>query len=198
MPQPPLTRPSLLARIRDRSDQQAWQQFVDLYAPLIYGQARKLGLQDADAADVTQEVFRSVTSAAGKLEYDPQRGTFRGWLYAVTRSKINDFLERRQRTSAGSGDTAVQQLLEEQPARGDDDQRWERDYQERVFAWAAEQVRSQIEPATWQAFWLVAVEGKSGQEAAATLGMNLASVYAAKSRVLTRLKKQIQEMEDET
>src|SRR5262249_20598214 len=147
---------------------------------------------------VAQEVFRSVTSAAAKLQYDPHRGSFRSWLYTVTRSKIHDFQERRRRNGTGTGDTTVHRLLEEHPDRDDAAEHWEREYRARVFAGAAEQVRSEIEPATWQAFWLVAVEGKSGQEAAATLGLNIASVYAAKSRVLARLKKHVQELEEET
>src|SRR5437588_509207 len=84
-PGPPVTRASLLVRIRDGRDRDAWRQFVRLYAPVVYGFARKRGLQDADAADLMQEVFRSVAAAAGRLDYDPARGTFRSWLYTVTR-----------------------------------------------------------------------------------------------------------------
>jgi RNA polymerase sigma-70 factor (ECF subfamily) len=83
----PTTRPSLLVRIRDPQDSQAWTQFVEVYAPLVYGFARKHGLQDADAADVTQDVLRAVAGAAGRLEYDPQRGSFRGWLLTIVRNK---------------------------------------------------------------------------------------------------------------
>src|SRR5205823_3239375 len=84
----PATRASLLVRIRDGQDAEAWRQFVRVYAPVVYGFARKRGLQDADAADLMQEVLRSVAAAAGHLEYDPRRGSFRGWLYTVTRNKL--------------------------------------------------------------------------------------------------------------
>ena len=102
MPPAPETRPSLLLRLRDPGDGEAWQLFVDLYAPLVYGLARKRGLQDADAADLTQEVFRSVADAVRRLEYDPRKGTFRGWLYTVTRNKIYNFLsgQRHRRTAS--------------------------------------------------------------------------------------------------
>ena len=72
----PLTRASLLIQLRDGNNQQAWQEFAQLYSPVIYGFARKRGLQDADAADLMQDVMRSVASAIGRLEYDRHAGTF--------------------------------------------------------------------------------------------------------------------------
>jgi RNA polymerase sigma factor (sigma-70 family) len=213
---PETTRPSLLVRIRDAGDREAWRQFVDLYAPLIYGLARKRGLQDADAADVTQEVFRAVAnrmasnreSAArnqgsevashesGAWEYDPKRGSFRSWLYTVTRRKISDFLTSRK-PFRGTGDTATQMFLEEQPATEDEETAWGREYQQRLFTWAAERIRGDFHEATWKAFWQVAVEGKSGEEAARNLRMSVGAVYVAKSRVLARLKQEIEELQKE-
>lgn len=193
------TRPSLLLRIRDASDREAWRQFVDLYAPLIYGLARKRGLQDADAADVTQDVFRAVAVAVPSWNYDPKRGSFRGWLYTVTRNKINDFVSGRKH-ARGTGDTATQMYLEEQPdwaTPAEDETAWQREAQQRVFAWAAERIRGDFQEATWKAFWQVAVEGKSGEEAARSLHMSVGAVYVAKSRVLARLKKEIQQFEEE-
>src|ERR1700674_1586490 len=105
------TRPSLLIRIRDPQDREAWRQFVALYAPLIHGLARGRGLQDADAADLTQEVLRAVTKAAPMLVYDPSRGSFRGWLYPVTCNKIHDFRDSRPNRERGSGDSVTQRLL---------------------------------------------------------------------------------------
>src|SRR3954452_21808877 len=102
MTQSDATRPSLLVRIRDARDREAWGQFVEIYAPLVYDLARRRGLQDADAADLTQEVLRSVSSAIGRLDYDPARGTFRGWLFTVTRNAINTFLESRRKMPRGS------------------------------------------------------------------------------------------------
>ena len=97
MHESPATRASLLVRLRDGGDAEAWQEFVHLYAPIIYGFARKRGLQDADAADLMQEILRSVSSAVHRLEYDSARGTFRGWLFTVTRNKVFNFLESRGR-----------------------------------------------------------------------------------------------------
>src|SRR6201982_2616634 len=87
----PTTGASLLIRLRDPRDAAAWKEFVELYAPLVYGYARKQGLQDADAADLCQEVLGAVAGAVGRLEYDPQRGAFRNWLFTVVRNKLSNW-----------------------------------------------------------------------------------------------------------
>ena len=189
-----VTRPSLLLRIRDAQDADAWRQFVHLYAPLVYGFARTHGLQDADAADLVQDVFQQVAGAAGRLEYDPERGTFRSWLFRVVRNRLHNLVRARRPREQGSGDSGVQGLLEQQPAP-EDESRWDREYEERLFAWAAEQVRGEFTEASWQAFWQTAVEGRSAKEAAAVLGMSVGAVYIAKSRVLARLTRQVQEVQ---
>src|SRR5579871_1074582 len=96
-----LTRASLLARLDDPEDRLAWQQFVDLYGSLVYGFARQRGLQDADAADLTQEVFLAVAQAANRWQYDPRQGTFRGWLFGITRNKVARFVQRRRSQPQG-------------------------------------------------------------------------------------------------
>jgi RNA polymerase sigma-70 factor (ECF subfamily) len=188
MPEAPRTQPSLLVRLRDARDDRAWAQFVDLYAPLVYGRARRGGLQDADAADLTQVVLRAVASAIRRLEYDPRRGSFRGWLFTIVRSKLCGFRDRRADLCRGTGDSATQRLLEAQPAPDDSAAGWDAECEQRLFAWAAEQVRAQVQEATWQAFWQTAVEGRPGKEVAAALGMSLAAVRLAKSRVVARLR----------
>jgi RNA polymerase sigma-70 factor (ECF subfamily) len=193
----PATSASLLIRIRDRGDHPAWSQFVDVYQPLIHGFARKHGLQEADAADLTQEVLRAVASSIERLDYDPLRGTFRGWLFTVVRNKLRTFLESRKRQVQGSGDTGVQESLNEQPTPMGPEEEWDRDYERRMFTWAAEQVKSSVQDNTWQAFWQTAVEGKSGQDVAKMLGMTVAAVYLAKSRVMARLKEQIRQLQGE-
>lgn len=190
------TRPSLLVRIRDAADHEAWRQFVAIYTPLVYGFASRRGLQDADAADLTQEVLRAVARAANRLEYDPRRGSFRAWLYTVVRNKLYDHRARRRRHPSGTGNSDVQELLEEQSAPGEEEF-WEQEYQQRLFRYAADQVKDCVEPSTWQAFWQTAIEGKSGKDAAQELGLSVAAVYLAKSRVTARLKTEIQRLQEE-
>jgi RNA polymerase sigma factor (sigma-70 family) len=194
----PETRASLLLRIRDSRDAQAWRQFVDLYAPLLHGFARKHGLQDADAADLTQDVLSVVAQSIQKLDYDPKRGAFRGWLFTIVRNRIRNFLTRRRPYEQGSGDTGTHNLLAEQPDSVDDsDAGWEEDYQRQLFACAAKCVQKRVHEGTWQAFWQTAVEGRSAQEVAERLNVTVAAVYLAKSRVMAQLKEYIRELQEE-
>jgi RNA polymerase sigma-70 factor (ECF subfamily) len=194
----PHTRLSLLVRLCDARDDGAWSQFVDIYAPLIFGFARKHGLQDADAADLTQDVLQAVSGGIRRLDYDPRRGSFRGWLFTVVRNKLRNLVAAGKRPGRGSGDTDAQQRLEELPAREEDQEAWwDREHEQRVFSWAAEQVRGGFQASTWQAFWQTAVEGKTGPEVARALGLSVAAVYLAKGRVMSRLKELIRETLDE-
>jgi RNA polymerase sigma factor (sigma-70 family) len=198
MPQAPPTRPSLLLRLRDLQDRQAWTEFVELYAPLIYGYARKHGLQDADAADLTQTCLRQVAAHIGTLEYDPVRGTFRGWLFTIVRNRLRDFRNRARRLHQGSGDPRMGRILESWPApEADETGEWLRQYRQRLLAWAAEQVRPQVQEATWQAFWRTTVEGQTTREVAQQLGLSAAAVYLARSRIMARLRALIRDNCDE-
>jgi RNA polymerase sigma factor (sigma-70 family) len=195
MAEPPKTRVTLLARLKDGGDTDAWRQFVELYAPVVYGFARKRGLQDADAADLMQEVLRSVARNAEKMEYDPSRGTFRGWLYTVTRNKIYNFLNGQRHRPRAAGDDASQERLDSVPDRAPDpDEEWELEYQRRVSAKAMERVRGEFQPSTWKAFWGTAVEGRAAQEVGTELKMSPGAVYVAKSRILARLRDEVQKL----
>src|SRR5437868_11195758 len=125
----PPTRASLLLRLRDPRDGLAWKEFVDLYAPLVYGYLRKQGLQDADAADLSQDVLGAVAGAVGRLEYDRSRGAFRNWLFTVVRRKLANW--RAARARQGSGDQEVQRLLEQCPAPQAEEAEWQAEWEQR-------------------------------------------------------------------
>jgi RNA polymerase sigma-70 factor (ECF subfamily) len=197
MPESPTTQVSLLVRIRDRDNTEAWSEFVDLYAPLVYALARRHGLQDADAADLTQDVLRTVARVAPRFAYDPRRGSFRGWLFTVARNQLRKWTQARQKHLPASGAAAERRLLEEQPAPAADDSTWDQEYRARLFAWAAERVRPACQPTTWDAFWQTAVEERDPQEVADDLGLTVGAVYIARSRVLARLREQIRLVEEE-
>src|SRR5262249_15145250 len=128
-----LTRASLLVRLKDPRDSLAWQQFVELYGSLVYGFVRRRGLQDSDAADLTQEVLQAVSQSMGRWQYDPAQGTFRGWLFAVTRNKMARFLERRRRQPIGSGDSGAQERLNEQASPDQESEKaWDQEYQQQL------------------------------------------------------------------
>jgi RNA polymerase sigma-70 factor (ECF subfamily) len=194
----PATRHTLIAKLRDPADAGAWREFVALYQPLVYRLARRQGLQDADAHDLCQEVFRAVARAIERYEIDPARGSFRGWLARIARNLLINFLTRRPYRLRGSGSTSVQELLEAQPA--DDPSAtaaFEAEYRRQVFRWAADEVRGEFTPSTWQAFWTTAVDGRTPADAAAELGLSVGAVYIARSRVLARLRARIEHLGDE-
>jgi RNA polymerase sigma factor (sigma-70 family) len=188
----PLTRASLLVQLRTGSNHSAWQEFVKLYGPVIYGFARKRGLQDADAADLMQDVMRSVSAAIGRLDYDRNQGTFRGWLFTITRNKIFNFLSARRIRPQGTGDSATNRILNSHPDEQDSSADWEMEYQRRLASLAMEQIKGEFQENTWRAFWLTSVEGTSAAEVSKQLGLSPGAIYVAKSRVLARLKEVVE------
>jgi len=191
----PTTRPSLLVRLRDPRDERAWGEFLELYGPLVERLAVRRGLQAADAADLTQEVFHAVAAAIERWDPDPNRGSFRGWLFRTARNLSVKILAAQRRQPRGTGDSDLQRLLEEQPAPDDEALAlFEGEYRRRLFSWAADRVREEFRPLTWRAFWATAVEGGDPKEVAAALGMTTGAVYIAKSRVMSRLKKEIEQL----
>ena len=194
----PPTQLTLLVRIRDAGDQEAWGRFVDLYAPLVYGFLRKRGLQDADSADLTQDVLRQVALAVKSLVYDAKRGSFRSWLFTVVQNRLTDHWRKEGIREQGTGDTDAQRQLNNIPQSDglDASAEWNADYERQLFHFAANTVKQDFTPVTWQAFWLTSVEGMRGKDVAEQLGLSVAAVYLAKGRVMTRLKDQIRMLID--
>jgi RNA polymerase sigma-70 factor (ECF subfamily) len=189
----PSTRPSLLVRIRDPQDERAWAEFLEIYSPLVHRLARRKGLQDADAADLAQEVFRAVAGAIDRWDPDPKRGSFRGWLFRIARNLIVNVLASQGRHPRGTGDTDIGRLLEEQPAPGlEESAEFELEYRRQLFHWAVEQVRHEVQETTWQAFWRTGVENEKAKNVAESLGMAVGTVYVAKNRVMAKIRKKIE------
>jgi RNA polymerase sigma-70 factor (ECF subfamily) len=192
----PATRQSLLVRLRDPRDGQAWGEFVAIYTPLIDRLARAGGLQPADAADLSQEVFRAVAGAIDRYDPDPARGSFRAWLFRIARNLMINLLAARRARPQATGDSDVRELLERVPAPdGAETALFDAEYRRRLFLWAADQVRGEFRDSTWQAFWLTAVEGLDAKAAARTVGISVGAVYIARSRVMARLRAVIEQVE---
>ena len=194
MSQLPDTRPTLLLRLRDAQDSEAWSEFADVYGPVVRRYGLRRGLQDADAADLVQQVLHSVARSIDSFEYDPARGSFRGWLFTVTRNLVFKALDERRRVPTATGDTAFQQSLEEQAA---DAEEWDQDCRRQVFQKAAERVHPDFTEATWRAFWRTAVLGEPAAEVAEALGISSGAVYVAKSRVTAKMREAVSELSDE-
>jgi RNA polymerase sigma-70 factor (ECF subfamily) len=191
----PTTRQSLVLRLKNREDQEAWTEFVEVYEPLIYRLAIATGLQHADAEDLCQDVLRAVSSAIERWDPDPAKGSFRGWLFRIARNLLVDFLAVQARQPRGSGRTSIHELLQERPA-GDPraEAEFADEFKRRVFQWAADRVKNEFTNTTWQAFWKTGVEHGSIAEVAEELGLSEGAVYIARSRVLARLRQRVEEL----
>ncbi len=194
----PITRATLLLRLRNAGDADAWSDFIRDYGPMLYRFVRSRGLQDADAADLVQDVLRSVGMAIGRLEYQKEKGGFRAWLFTITRNKLYTYFERRQRAGPTGNDTAQFELLNQATDRRSPlDEQWELEHQRQLVAKAVERMKPQIEPKTWAAFELTAIDGLSAVEAGKRLGMKSGAIYVARSRVTAKLRTEVERLMEE-
>lgn len=186
------TSPSLLQRAHAH-DPGAWDRLLFLYAPLVKHWCRKMALPEQEIADVVQEVFQAVAIHLGDLHLDRPGDTFRGWLRAITRNKVHDLYRRRQREPQAAGGTEAHAWWARVPdlaqagVEGADPPEVNR----ALFRRALELIQDSFEEKTWQAFWLVVVEGRSPQDVAHELGMTPGTVRVAKCRVLHRLRQEL-------
>jgi RNA polymerase sigma-70 factor (ECF subfamily) len=190
------TRPSLLLRLRDAGDDAAWSQFVAIYTPLIFAFCRGRGLSETDAGDVSQDVLKAVAGALPRFDYNPERSSFRNWLFTVVRSRLNNFLAAQARQPRLAGETTLQQFVEHEPERTLEET-WAREYQANLVRWAAGQIQGEFKAQTWDAFWRTAMQGEPAEIVAGELGLTLNALYIARSRVTSRLKQMIQGIEDD-
>jgi RNA polymerase sigma-70 factor (ECF subfamily) len=193
----PETRPSLLIRVRDSADKAAWQEFVEIYRPVILRLARQKGMQAADADDVAQEVLAAVAKAVEQREHDPKRAKFRTWLNRVANNAILNALTRG-RPDRGSGDSALQSVLNQHESHtGPDSDLLRLEHRREVLRWATRHVQKEFHQVTWDAFWLTAIEGRSVEVVAKELAKNPGAIYAARSRVIRRIQEKVTEYEQE-
>jgi RNA polymerase sigma factor (sigma-70 family) len=191
----PETRASLLIRVRDPVDQAAWNEFDEIYRPIILRLARQKGMQEANADDVAQQVLMAVSKALEQRGHDPERAKFRTWLGRVAHNAILNALTRGK-PDRGSGNSALRALLSEHESHsGPDSDLLRLEYRREVFRWAARQVRKEFHQATWDAFWMTAVEGRAVEVVAEELAKSQGAIYTARSRVMRRIQEKVAEYE---
>ncbi len=191
------TSATLLNRLRTFPlDQDAWNDFVERYGRRIYGWCRRWGLQEADAEDVTQDVLLRLAAKLRDFAYDPSR-SFRGWLRTLTHHAWSDFLQDFQRPGQSVGHGTTEQALAQIEARDDLTRRLDEEFTHALFEEASARVQLRVQRHTWKAFHLTAMEGKSGAEAAALLGMRVATVFVARSKVQKMLQDEVHGLETE-
>jgi RNA polymerase sigma-70 factor (ECF subfamily) len=191
------TRPSLLLRLRDAGDREAWKTFVEVYGPLVLEQCARRGLQPADADDVTQRVFARVVRAIVAFEYRPEVGRFLGWFGTMIRNEIHRFANKEKGQARAAGDDEAGSALADVPARVEETD-WEAEFNTHVLQTALARSRPHFEEATWLAFERVWLENRPALEAGHELGRTVDWVYMAKSRVLKHLWQEVQELADDS
>ncbi len=191
------TSPTLLCRLRDLSDHDAWNEFLDRYGPKIFGWCRRYKLQDADATDITQEVLTKLVRAMRDFEYDPARGSFRGWLKTVTNNAIRDLMQSWNRPGRGAGDLNdldVLAAIQAPDAIAELAAAIEAEAAHELLREAEERVKLRVRPHTWQAYFRAVVEERPAATVAQELKMPVSEVYVAKSRVIKMLREEVRKL----
>jgi RNA polymerase sigma factor (sigma-70 family) len=189
------TSPTLLGRLRlVPTDQVAWGEFVKRYGPKIYAWCRRWHLQEADAQDVTQDVLLRLAGKMRDFTYDPSR-SFRGWLKTLARHAWSDFVEHQGRPGRRSVGSEALERLQAVEAYEDWLQRLEEEFDQELLDEAMARVRLRVNPRTWEAFRLLALDGWSGAQAADQLHMRVAAVHKARSNVQKLLREEIRRLE---
>jgi RNA polymerase sigma factor (sigma-70 family) len=194
------TRASLIGRVKDLGDQSGWQEFFDIYWRLIYATALKAGLSDAEAQDVVQETILTVAKAMPGFDYDPARGSFKGWLRKTTHWRILDHLRRRARDPAAPQDRAdssrtptIERIVD--PASLEPDAGWEADWEKNFMEAAIERVKHKVKPRQYQLFDCYVRKGWPMSEVTRKLGVSMAQVYFAKRKLTGLIRQEAHELE---
>jgi RNA polymerase sigma-70 factor (ECF subfamily) len=177
---------SLLERLRRPGEQAAWDRFVELYTPLLCDWARRLGLQESDAADLVQDVLTVLVEKLPQFVYDRNK-SFRGWLWTVTVNKCREKQRRQAANPLPPQTEALQVVSIPDPAEAVG----EEEYRQYLVRRALEVMRIEFQPATWQAFWECVVNERPATDVAGELGLSENAVYLAKGRVLRRLRREL-------
>lgn len=194
----PTTRASLLLRLGDVQDHEAWMEFVTLYEPVVYRLLCQHGLQDADARDVMQDLFLVVNRNIEGWHPTKPQASFRSWLRRVIRNLVINWLKNPQRRAL-SGGSELHAMLNQVPAADSQETvEFDREVRRAQFQKASHRVQGEVQPATWQAFWQTSVLGLPLAEAAERLGMSVGAVRVAKCRVVARMRAAVTEMEKTT
>lgn len=187
---------SLLLRVQEMQPD-AWARMVDVFSPIIYHWARRAGLSGSDSADVVQEVFTSIARRIQTFQRQKAKGSFRSWLATITRNQIRDAFRRKQKQAdARGGSTAMLDFLKVATPVEDlsEESISVADLESRLPQRILHIVQSECDEKTWQAFWQTTIDEKPASVVAESLGINVASVYQAKSRTLRRLRKRMDEL----
>lgn len=182
---------SLLDRVRQSADSESWDRLVRLYAPLMKHWLGRYEIQDSDIDDLVQEVLTTVVTELPKFEHNQRAGAFRSWLRTILVNRVRNFWRSRKQRPIATGTSSLdEQLNQLQDDTSELSQIWNREHDEYLIKRLMQDVQGKFESKTWKAFHRQVVDGQKADVVAQELGDSLASVYMAKSRVLSALRRE--------
>ncbi len=196
------TRRSLLSRLKQWEDRASWEDFFNTYWKLIYGVAIKAGLTDAEAQDVVQETVLSVARQMPRFKYDPAQGSFKSWLFLITRRRIADHLRKEYRrihpeepvpTETAQTDP-VERIPDPVGTRLED--AWEEEWKRHLFERAVQRVKRKVDPKHFQIFDCYVLKEWPLKDVTRTLATTATQVYVIKHRISSMLKQELKRLED--
>jgi RNA polymerase sigma-70 factor (ECF subfamily) len=185
----------LILRLPSSQDALAWREFIAIYEPLIIRFAGRRGLQEADAREIAQNVLIAVAKSVDRWQPDRERGRFRAWLFRIARNQLINWISK-QATQASSARALDGSALEQFPSEDYRAAEIELEYRREMFRVAAAQARDSFSASTWDAFWRTAVLAESVDSVAASLELSPGAVYIARSRVTSKIRDIIVQLED--
>ncbi len=186
------TNPSLLIRLRDVQDRQAWATFAEVYGPLIFSYCRRRNLQASDASDVSQEVFSVLSKSLPTFEYQTERGRFRDWLGLITHRELIRFWKRNERVQRLLSSNGQSEVETAQDIAG-----WDSHFHSELLQHAMKRIQGAFERETWEIFERIWMQGEAAESVARSLNLKIGSVYVAKSRVLKSLRAEVLMLSDD-
>jgi len=193
----PKTRYSLINKIRDPKAAEAWAEFAEIYQPLIFRICCSKGMQYADATDVTQDVLARVADAIEQFRHDEEDANFRGWLYRITRNMVVDFFRKQKRNVLADAGHASAIQHGDDPSL-EESLEFQTQYQRQVFSIVAKTIQQSVKQDTWNAFWMTEFEQRPVEDVSSELNMSPGAIYVARSRVIARLRNEVQKRMSET
>jgi RNA polymerase sigma-70 factor (ECF subfamily) len=189
---------SLLDRARQDASDGSWDRLMDVYSPLLHGWLARMGVQSADADDLVQEILFTVSRELRDFRHSGRTGAFRSWLRTILSHRAREFWRSSKYRPAAAGGTSWAERLEQlADEKSDASREWDLEHDRHVMAQLLVQVRPRFEPKTWEAFRRQVFDGQRADAVAAELGMSLNSVYVARSRVLSTLRREAAGLIDE-
>jgi len=194
------TRRSLLDRLKNPEDNKSWDEFYKIYSGLIFSVALKAGLSTTEAEEALQETCISVAKQMPAFEYNPSKGSFKGWLLHTARWRICDQVEKRDsrlkqpRTNTGTKyRTGTIERIPD-PKGFNLDALWDRELKQGIFEAAVERVKRQVKGKQFQIFDSYVLKKWPVGQVARFHHVSSGAVYLAKFRVMRLVRKEVKKL----